>query len=72
MLKTARSEERLILQPGAESSLAIPMTEQSDLGVRIAPLAISVQNGFVPAQIDRSTTDRRFLGCWITHPNAGS
>jgi hypothetical protein len=62
-----------MLQPGAERSLALPTTQESDIGVRIAPLKISVQNGFVPAQVDRSTTDSRFLGCWITNSaNAGS
>ena len=34
-------------------------------GVRIAPLEVSVQQGFVPADVDRVATDRRFLGCWI-------
>jgi hypothetical protein len=36
---------------------------QPDLGVRLAPLEISVQEGFAPAEVDRSATDRRFLGC---------
>ena len=73
VLRTADGEERLMLQPGAERSLALPTTQESDIGVRVAPLKISVQNGFVPAQVDRSTTDSRFLGCWITNSaDAGS
>lgn len=64
-LKTLGWEKQLVLQPGETSALAIPTTEQPALGLRIAPLEISVRDGFVPAQVDRSATDRRFLGCWI-------
>lgn len=73
LLRTPGWVERLMLEPGATSSLAIPTTEQPVLGVRIVPLKISVQDGFVPAQVVPSSTDRRFLGCWITNRSyAGS
>lgn len=67
LLRTPGWEERLVIEPGVTGPLAIPTTAQPVLGVRIAPLEISVQDGFVPAQVDPSATDRRFLGCWITN-----
>jgi hypothetical protein len=64
-LTTPGWQARLALEPGAARHVAIPTIVQPDLGVRLAPLRISVQDGFVPADVDRSATDRRFLGCWI-------
>lgn len=65
LVKTSSWEKRLVLEPGETSAMAIPTTEQPGLGLRIAPLEISVKDGFVPAEVDRSATDRRLLGCWI-------
>ena len=64
-LTTPGWEESLALEPGAARPVAIPAIAQPDLGVRIAALDISVQNGFVPAEVEPPSTDRRFLGCWI-------
>ncbi len=58
-------EERLDLEPGGSRPVVIPTILQPELGVRLALLAISVRDGFVPADIDRASTDRRVLGCWI-------
>ena len=61
-------QERVVLDAGAVRTVAIPTIVQPDLGVRLAPLEISVQEGFVPAELDRASTDRRVLGCWIDMP----
>ena len=57
--------ERLALDAGATVRVSIPTMVQSTLGVRVAPLDITVRDGFVPAEVDRASTDRRLLGCWI-------
>ena len=64
-LTTPGWEETLVLEPGTRRRVAIPTVVQPDLGVRIAALDVSVQDGFVPADFDPATTDRRLLGCWI-------
>ncbi len=64
-LATPGWEERLAIEAGAERTVAIPTIVEPDLGVRIAAVDITVQDGFVPAEVDRASTDRRFLGCWI-------
>ena len=64
-LTTPGWQERLVLDAGAIRAVAIPTLMQPDLSVRLAPLEISVRDGFVPAEIDRASTDRRVLGCWI-------
>ncbi|MGH9889719.1 MAG: hypothetical protein ACREBE_29595, partial [bacterium] len=58
-------EEQLAIGPGEARHVAIPTRVLPDIGVRLAPLEISVRQGFVPADVDRAATDRRFLGCWI-------
>jgi hypothetical protein len=55
----------LVLEPGNLATVAIPTAPQPDPGVRVAALDVSVQDGFVPADVDRTSADRRFLGCWI-------
>lgn len=65
-LRTPDWQQRVVVEPGATTTVAIPTMEQAVLGMRLTPLEISVRDGFVPAQIDRSTTDQRFLGCWVT------
>jgi hypothetical protein len=64
-LSTPDWEEHLVVERGGARHLTIPTRMLPDLGVRIAPLEISVQEGFVPAELDSRTADRRFLGCWI-------
>ena len=64
-LKAPGWEQRLVFEPGATRPVSIPTVALPELGVRLAPLEISAQEGFVPAEIDRASTDRRFLGCRI-------
>jgi hypothetical protein len=64
-LSTPGWSERLRLEPGASRTIAIPTMAQAELGLRIAPVSIAVRSGFVPATVERTSTDRRFLGCWI-------
>jgi hypothetical protein len=68
MLTTPGWQERLMLEPGAVRAVAIPTTVQTELGVKLAPVEISVRDGFVPAEVDRTSTDRRVLGCRIDMP----
>jgi len=58
-------QRRLAIEPGAPQRVSIPVGDSSALGVRVAPITIEVENGFVPAASDPAATDRRFLGCWI-------
>jgi hypothetical protein len=64
-LTTPGWQERLALEPGEARRVAVPTIAQPELNVRVAPLEVSVRNGFVPAVVDRASTDRRLLGCWI-------
>jgi len=64
---TPEWRRRLAIEPGAPQRVTIPVGELSGLGVRVAPIAIEVGSGFVPAAADPAATDRRFLGCWIEH-----
>jgi hypothetical protein len=64
-LSTPGWKEQLAIEQGETRHVAIPTSVLPGLGVRIAPLQVSVQQGFVPADVDRVATDRRFLGCWI-------
>ena len=47
-LATPGWEETLVLEPGTLRHVAIPTVVQPDLGVRVAALDVSVQDGFVP------------------------
>jgi hypothetical protein len=58
-------EQTLRIEPGAPQVAAVPTQILRDLGVWLAPLDIDVQGGFVPAELDRASTDRRYLGCWF-------
>jgi hypothetical protein len=62
---TPEWRRRLTIEPGAPQRVTIPVGDVSGLGVRVAPIAIEVDGGFVPAAADPAATDRRFLGCWI-------
>ena len=62
---TPEWRRRFAIEPGAPHRVTIPAGDVTGLGVRVAPIAIEVENGFVPAAADPAATDRRFLGCWI-------
>jgi len=64
-VKTAAAVERFTLEPDATRQLSIPTVAHAATGVRFAPLDILTSSGFVPAEVDRRSTDRRRLGCWI-------
>ena len=52
--------QQVSLVPGELAELELP---RMDSGV--VPLTISVDEGFYPRDLDKSSTDRRFLGIWI-------
>jgi hypothetical protein len=62
---TPEWRRRLAIEPGAPHRVTIPVGDLSGPGARVVPIAIEVENGFIPAAADPATTDRRFLGCWI-------
>jgi hypothetical protein len=57
--------EKVIVEPGGSHAVSIPLQTQPDLEMRLAPLDITVRDGFVPAEVEPGSTDRRVLGCWI-------
>jgi hypothetical protein len=69
VLRTPAWEQRLVIEPGAASLVAVPTTPHPVLGIRLAAVQIAVRHGFVPADFDRASTDRRRLGCWIGNPS---
>jgi hypothetical protein len=58
-------EQRVQVDAGASARVSIPALRLPPLGVRTAPIQIRVDEGFVPADVDRTSADRRFLGCRI-------
>src|SRR5262245_13245931 len=64
-LTTPGWSEQFVVEPGGSHQVSIPTQAQPDLDVRLAPLDITVRDGFVPADVDPASTDRRVLGCWI-------
>ena len=65
--------ERLAVNAGETREVTVPGVALPGLATRVAPLTINVARGFVPADLDRSVADRRFLGCWIVlEPSAGT
>jgi len=52
--------------------VTVQTISQPDLGIRLAPLDITVRDGFVPAEVDRASSDRRVLGCWIEMGSSAS
>ncbi len=48
------------LEPGDNREVRVPARP----GVRIVPVHIAPESGFVPAERDGGT-DRRLLGCWV-------
>jgi hypothetical protein len=64
-IHVAGAVERFDLQSGATRQISVPTILHPEIGVRSAPLDVAARGGFVPADIDRTSTDRRRLGCWI-------
>ena len=68
---TPEWRRRLAIEPGAPHRVTIPVHDLSGLGVRVAPIAIEVENGFVPAAADprrhgspvSGMLDRTSIGC---------
>jgi len=57
--------EQIVVEAGGERHVQVQTIGQPELGIRLAPLDITVRDGFVPAEVDRASTDKRVLGCWI-------
>lgn len=57
--------EQIAVEPGGAHHVQVQTIAPPNLGIRIAPLDIAVRDGFVPAEVDRASNDRRVLGCWI-------
>jgi hypothetical protein len=60
-LDTAGWSQRIDLVPGVTAKVVTP----TKAGERFIPLTITSSNGFVPAELDRASKDRRLLGAWI-------
>ena len=63
---TPEWRRRLAIEPGAPHRVTIPVGDVSGLGVRVAPIAIEVENGFVPAAADPAP---RIAGFWDAGSN---
>jgi hypothetical protein len=61
--------EQFAIEPGGSHHVSIPLLSQASLSSRLAPLDVIVRDGFVPADVDPASTDRRVLGCWIEMPS---
>jgi hypothetical protein len=61
-LQTRDWSERIELVPGMTRKMAVP----SNAGEPFIPLSVTTSDGFVPADIDKGSKDRRLLGIWIT------
>lgn len=53
-------EKSFDLVPGEAVEVELPVFDSG-----VVPLAITVETGFLPRDIDRTSTDRRFLGAWV-------
>ncbi len=53
-------QQTVVLQPGMPESVTLPSS-----GRRVVELEIATERGFVPAQLDTTSKDRRHLGAWI-------
>ena len=52
---------RVVLQPDVTTDVLVP----AHPSVRLLPLTITSESGFVPADTGGAPTDHRLLGCWI-------
>ena len=60
-LATRRWTERIDLLPGVTQKIVVP----SNPGDAFVSLSITSADGFVPAQLDRHSRDKRLLGAWF-------
>ncbi len=60
-LTTPDWSQKLELVPGVTERVIVP----SNAGDRFIPLTISSADGFVPAEVEPGSRDRRLLGAWI-------
>jgi hypothetical protein len=52
------------LEAGQQRDIAVPV----DRTTGAALIRIKPDDGFVPAEVDAASRDRRFLGCWVSVP----
>jgi hypothetical protein len=64
-IRTAGASEVFDLAAGSARRVSVPTVAEPELNTRLAPIDITVRDGFVPADIDRGSNDRRLLGCRI-------
>ena len=62
LFSTSRWSERVDLVPGVTREVVIP----TELDESVVPLTITARDGFVPAETEPDSTDRRLLGSWIS------
>jgi len=60
-LATPDWEKEIALVPGVTTRIAVP----SKAGEALMPLSMTTADGFVPAEIDPGSKDRRLLGAWV-------
>jgi hypothetical protein len=63
-VSSGRWTEQIDLVPGTAVTIQIPSAE----GQRLVRLSITSRDGFVPAETDRASRDRRALGIWVGFP----
>jgi hypothetical protein len=54
----------MVLSPNEERWVDIPL----DRRARAAIVRFRVDGGFRPSERDPASSDRRYLGCWVTFP----
>jgi len=65
-LDMAGRSESFELSAGASRRASVPtVPPEPGVDTRLAPLDITVRDGFVPSDFDRASADRRLLGCRI-------
>jgi hypothetical protein len=58
---SGRYVDRLTLKPGEERTVDVNFASRAGF----SSLRIASKTGFRPADVDRASEDRRFLGCWL-------
>lgn len=61
-LATPDWQKQIELAPGVTMRIAVP----SKAGEALMPLSITTADGFVPAELEPGSKDRRLLGAWVT------
>ena len=59
-LSTFGWQQEYSLVPGQSAEIELPK-----MAGGVVPLTISVEDGFFPRELDKSSTDSRFLGMWV-------